>query len=74
MERNYLKGRNGDPFNVKMSAVGFNFRQVLAWLRKILCRFLGVIIVTITSIWQFINDKIENENRKYQSILQTDAC
>ena len=34
----------------------------------------GVIIVTITSIWQRINDKMENENRKYQTILQTDAC
>lgn len=41
MEHNYLKGRTGDRFNVKMSAVGFNFRRVLAWLRRILCRFLG---------------------------------
>ena len=74
MERNYLKGRTGDRFNVRMSAVGFNFRRVLAWLRKILCRFWGAIIVSITSIWQLINDKIENENQKYQTILQTTAC
>ena len=74
MERNYLKGRNGDRFNVEMSTVGFNFRRVLAWLRRILCRFLETIIVAITSIWQFINDKMENENRKYQTILQTADC
>jgi len=32
MERNHLKGRAGDRFNVKMAAVGFNLRRVLAWL------------------------------------------
>ena len=74
MERNYLKGRNGDRFNVKMSAVGFNFRRVLAWLRRILCPFWGTIILAITSIWQLINDKIENENRKYQTISQNANC
>ena len=27
------------------------------------------VILAITSIWQLIDDKIENENRKYQTIL-----
>jgi len=36
MDRNHLKGKNGDRFNVKMAAIGFNFRRVLAWLRDIL--------------------------------------
>ena len=37
-------------------------------------RFLWAIILTITSIWQLINDKMENENQKYQNILQTTSC
>ena len=39
MDRNHLKGKNGDRFNVKMAAIGFNFRRVLAWLRDILRQF-----------------------------------
>ena len=40
MDRNYLKGKAGDRFNVKMAAIGFNFRRILAWLKDILCRIL----------------------------------
>ena len=31
--RCYLKGRAGDAANVILSAVGHNFRRILAWLR-----------------------------------------
>ena len=34
--RCYLKGRAGDAANVILSAVGHNFRRILAWLRKLL--------------------------------------
>ncbi len=34
--RCYLKGRHGDAANAILSAVGYNFRLVLAWLRMIL--------------------------------------
>src|SRR5881227_4053048 len=34
--RCYLKGRAGDAANVILSAVGYNLRLVLAWLRTIL--------------------------------------
>src|SRR5213593_1695782 len=34
--RCYLKGRAGDAANVVLSAVGYNLRLVLAWLRTIL--------------------------------------
>ena len=34
--RCYLKGRAGDAANVILSAVGYNLRLVLAWLRIIL--------------------------------------
>jgi transposase, IS5 family len=35
--RCYLKGRAGDAANVVLSAVGHNFRRILAWLRELLC-------------------------------------
>ncbi|MEY9460448.1 IS5 family transposase [Bradyrhizobium ottawaense] len=35
--RCYLKGRAGDAANVILSAVGHNFRRILAWLRELLC-------------------------------------
>ena len=34
--RCYLKGRAGDAANVILSAVGHNFRRILAWLRLLL--------------------------------------
>ena len=36
----YLKGRAGDAANVVLSAVGHNFRRILAWLRELLCLLL----------------------------------
>ncbi len=36
MGRNYLAGETGDKINAIMAAVGYNFRQMLNWLR-ILC-------------------------------------
>ncbi|MHC2581714.1 hypothetical protein ACVI1J_006129 [Bradyrhizobium diazoefficiens] len=38
--RCYLKGRAGDAANVALSAVGHNFRRILAWLRELLCLLL----------------------------------
>jgi IS5 family transposase len=38
--RCYLKGRAGDAANALLSAVGYNFRRVLAWLRALLCLIL----------------------------------
>ena len=35
--RCYLKGRAGDTANVILSAVGYNFRRILAWLRALWC-------------------------------------
>ena len=34
--RCYLKGRAGDAANVILTAVGHNFRRILAWLRDLL--------------------------------------
>ncbi|MFK4535072.1 hypothetical protein ABIA00_003255 [Bradyrhizobium ottawaense] len=38
--RCHLKGRAGDAANVVLSAVGHNFRRILAWLRELLCLIL----------------------------------
>jgi transposase, IS5 family len=38
--RCYLKGHEGHAANVILSAVGYNLRRVLAWLRILLCLIL----------------------------------
>jgi IS5 family transposase len=38
--RCYLKGREGDAANAILTAVGYNLRRILAWLRALLCRIL----------------------------------
>lgn len=35
LSRCYLKGRAGDAANVILSAAGYNFRRILAWLREL---------------------------------------
>jgi transposase, IS5 family len=39
-----LKGRAGDAANAILSAVGYNFGRVLAWLRALLRQFLITIL------------------------------
>src|SRR5262249_36453702 len=46
--RCYLKGRAGDAANVILSAVGYNLRLVLAWLRIILRVILLALLQTFT--------------------------
>ena len=46
--RNYLKGRDGDQFNAVMSAVGYNLRLILKWLRKLLRKIIAAIWAAIT--------------------------
>ncbi len=45
--RNFLHGRLGDRINAVMSAVGYNLRLILNWLRKLLRQI-------IAAIWQAI--------------------
>jgi hypothetical protein len=42
--RCYLKGRAGDAANVILTAVGYNLRLVLVWLRAFLRIFLHALI------------------------------
>ena len=46
--RNFLKGRIGDQINAVMSAVGYNLRLILKWLRILLCKIIAAIRVAIT--------------------------
>lgn len=41
LERNYLKGRDGDCINAVLAAAGFNFKRLAAWLRAIVCQWLA---------------------------------
>ena len=46
--RNFLKGRLGDRINAVMSAVGYNLRLILKWLRKLLRQIIAAICAAIT--------------------------
>ena len=41
--RNFLKGRLGDQINAVMTAVGYNFRLILKWLRLLLRAIIAAI-------------------------------
>ncbi len=43
LDRNFLKGRLGDQINAVMSAVGYNLRLILNWLRKLLRKIIAAI-------------------------------
>ena len=44
LARCYLKGREGDAANAILTAVGYNLRRVLAWLRALLRLILSVVL------------------------------
>ena len=48
LRRCYLKGRAGDAANVVLSAVGHNFRRILAWLRDFWRLILTALIAAIS--------------------------
>ena len=49
LDRNFLKGRQGDQINAVMTAVGYNFRLILKWLKAILCKIITAILAAIMS-------------------------
>tara|TARA_A100001037_G_C14999913_1_gene566537 strand:+ start:395 stop:571 length:177 start_codon:yes stop_codon:yes gene_type:complete len=46
--RNFLKGRHGNQANAVLSAVGYNFRLILTWLRA-LWRLILVVLIAKTN-------------------------
>jgi IS5 family transposase len=45
--RNFLKGHAGDQANAVLTAVGYNFRLILAWLKLLLRLILAVIVKSL---------------------------
>ena len=45
--RNFLHGSNGDHANAVLTAVGYNLRLILKWLRKLLPNILDTIIAAL---------------------------
>ena len=49
MDRNYLKGREGDRANAILAAAGYNFRLLIRWLAELLCALFGVLVLCLAS-------------------------
>jgi transposase, IS5 family len=43
MDRNYLKGRDGDRINAVLAAAGFNFSLLLRWLAELLRAWIAIL-------------------------------
>lgn len=48
--RNFLKGRAGDRANAVLTAVGYNFRLILTWLRLLLHKILNALLAAFTQL------------------------
>jgi IS5 family transposase len=49
MDRNYLKGREGDRINAVLAAAGYNFSLLIRWLAELL-RILFLLITGVRPI------------------------
>jgi len=47
MDRNFLKGRDGDRINAVLAAVGFNFRLLVRWLAALFAVLLAVLLAAL---------------------------
>jgi IS5 family transposase len=47
LARNYLKGSNGDHATAVLTAVGYNFRLILKWLRALLRLILNALFALL---------------------------
>lgn len=47
LDRNFLRGRQGDRTNAVLSAIGYNLRLILRWFRKLLCKIIAAIFDAI---------------------------
>ena len=46
MERNYLKGRDGNRANAVLAAAGYNFSLLLRWFEALLCALIHALLRT----------------------------
>lgn len=42
MDRNFLKGRDGDKANAVLAAAAYNFSLIIRWLIRLLCAFFSI--------------------------------
>jgi len=49
MDRNYLKGRDGDRANAVLAAAGYNFALLVRWLRRFLRALINALFPAITA-------------------------
>ena len=49
MDRNYLKGREGDRANAVLAAAGYNFGLLLRWFEALLRALFVIILGTVPS-------------------------
>ena len=47
MDRCYLAGSKGDAINAMLAAAGYNFRRLIAWLRRIWRALLALLVLSI---------------------------
>ena len=50
MDRNYLKGQDGDRINAVLAAAGFNFRLLLRWLAALLRAIVLAALQSLVSL------------------------
>jgi IS5 family transposase len=49
LERNHLRGANGDAIDVVLAAAGHNLRLLLAWLRLLCAMIVAAISAALVS-------------------------
>ncbi len=50
LDRNFLHGRDGDRINAVMSAVGYNMRLILKWIRLLLCKIIDAMVAAMNPL------------------------
>ena len=48
MDRNFLKGSNGDAINAVLAGAGYNFRRLISWLRRFWRACFAIILANLT--------------------------
>ena len=49
MDRNYLKGRDGDRTNAVLAATGYNFALLLRWFEALLRTLISILLTNKTA-------------------------
>jgi len=48
MDRNYLAGSKGDAINAVLAGAGYNFRRLIAWLRRLWRAWFAIVLANLT--------------------------